>query len=112
MERDGLHRHLDVASLVAVQAQAHYTQLFDGDTTWFCPLSISEVEAGLDPAVFVRVHRSHIVNLDRVSVAEECRRCRGRGDDGAHALSRPEPPLAPALAESRGWRKGCIWPSD
>jgi NO-binding membrane sensor protein with MHYT domain len=67
VEKDGLQRQFDITHLVAVQAQAHYTQLFDGETLWFCPLSISEVEATLDPAIFARIHRSHIVNLDRVS---------------------------------------------
>lgn len=67
VERDGLRRSLEVTRLVAVQAQAHYTQLFDGEERWFCPLTISEVEERLDPALFARIHRSHIVNLDRIS---------------------------------------------
>jgi NO-binding membrane sensor protein with MHYT domain len=66
VEKAGRRGNLAVARLVAVQAQAHYTLLFDGKTTWFCPLSISDIEAKLDPGVFVRVHRSHIVNLDRL----------------------------------------------
>ncbi|MDQ0391017.1 MHYT domain-containing protein [Labrys monachus] len=66
VEKAGRRSHLAVAQLVAVQAQAHYTLLFDGTATWFCPLSISDVEAKLDPAIFLRVHRSHIVNLDRL----------------------------------------------
>jgi NO-binding membrane sensor protein with MHYT domain len=97
VERDGLHRHLDVAHLVAVQAQAHYTQLFDGDTTWFCPLSISEVEAGLDPAVFVRVHRSHIVNLDRVSSLKNV------ADAAAVAMMAHTPYRAPVSRSRRRW---------
>lgn len=67
VERDGMRRSLDVGRLIAVQAQAHYTELFDGEERWFCPMAISEVEERLDPAVFARVHRSHIVNLDRIS---------------------------------------------
>ena len=66
VEKAGRRGNLAVSHLVAVQAQAHYTLLFDGKTSWFCPLSISDIEAKLDPAVFVRVHRSHIVNLDRL----------------------------------------------
>jgi NO-binding membrane sensor protein with MHYT domain len=97
VERDGLHRHLDVAHLVAVQAQAHYTQLFDGDTTWFCPLSISEVEAGLDPGVFVRVHRSHIVNLDRVSSLKNV------ADAAAVAMMAHTPYRAPVSRSRRRW---------
>ncbi len=67
VEKASRRSNFAVARLVAVQAQAHYTLLFDGKTTWFCPLSISEVEAQLDPALFARVHRSHIVRLDRLA---------------------------------------------
>ena len=67
VEKDGRRLLLDVGRLVAVQAQAHYTKLFDGETTWFCPLPISEVESLLDAHVFARVHRSHIINLERIA---------------------------------------------
>jgi diguanylate cyclase len=40
--------------------------VFDGGDKLFCPLSIGEVESRLDGGRFVRVHRSHIVNIDRV----------------------------------------------
>jgi DNA-binding LytR/AlgR family response regulator len=33
----------------------------------FCPLSIGEVESRLDRGRFMRVHRSHIVNIERVT---------------------------------------------
>jgi NO-binding membrane sensor protein with MHYT domain len=99
VEKDGLHRRLDVAHLVAVRAQAHYTQLFDGETTWFCPLSISEVEAGLDPDVFARVHRSHIINLDRVSSL------RNAADAAAVAMNARTPYRAPVSRSRRRWLK-------
>lgn len=67
VEREGRRRKLDIEHILAVQAQTHYTQLFDGESTWFCPMAISEVEALLDPSIFVRVHRSHIVNLKHVA---------------------------------------------
>ena len=43
----------------------HY--LFDGANKLFCPLAIGEVEARLDRARFMRVHRSHIINIERVT---------------------------------------------
>lgn len=97
VEKDGLHRHLDVGHLVAVQAQAHYTQLFDGEATWFCPLSISEVEAALDPAVFARVHRSHIVNLDKVSALKNA------ADAAVVAMAASIPYRAPVSRSRRRW---------
>jgi NO-binding membrane sensor protein with MHYT domain len=67
IERDGQKGHINSAEVVAIHADAHYTQLYDGTRNLFCPLAISEVEQCLDPKVFSRVHRSHIANLTRVS---------------------------------------------
>jgi hypothetical protein len=52
--------------VVAIHANAHYTYIFDGNDKQFCPLAIGDVESRLDSARFMRVHRSHIVNIDRV----------------------------------------------
>src|SRR5580658_3219185 len=65
IERDGGTHFVAVDQIVAVHANAHYTYVFDGGDKLFCPLSIGEVESRLDGR-FVRVHRSHIVNIDRV----------------------------------------------
>ena len=64
--REGATHFVAVRDIVAVHANAHYTTVFDGTSKLFCPLPIGEVEARLDHAHFVRVHRSHIVNLERV----------------------------------------------
>lgn len=66
VEQAGFRRSIDISRLIAVQAQAHYTQLFDGEATWFCPLTISEVETRLDTGAFIRIHRSHIVKLSSI----------------------------------------------
>ena len=66
IERDGVTQFVPVDDIVAVHANAHYTYVFDGTAKLFCPLAISDVEARLDRSRFVRVHRSHIVNLSRV----------------------------------------------
>jgi diguanylate cyclase len=66
IERDGGTHFVAVDHIVAVHANAHYTYVFDGGDKLFCPLSIGEVESRLDSGRFVRVHRSHIVNIDRV----------------------------------------------
>ena len=57
---DGTH-FIDVADIRSVRADAHYTKVHDGTRERMCPWSISEAEAQLDPGLFVRVHRSHIV---------------------------------------------------
>jgi diguanylate cyclase len=65
-ERDGGTHFIDVDDIVAIHANAHYTFVFNGVDKLFCPLAIGDVEARLDSSRFVRVHRSHIVNIDRV----------------------------------------------
>ncbi|NBN78575.1 hypothetical protein GWI72_09875 [Microvirga tunisiensis] len=89
IEREGTKARLPVADLVAVQADAHYTRLYDLQRAYFCPLSITEVERLLDARQFTRVHRSHIVSLAHV------RALRRAGDsgivllDGQHGHSVP-----------------------
>ncbi|WP_374312172.1 MHYT domain-containing protein [Dongia sp.] len=99
VEKDGRRLQLDIARIVAVQAQAHYTSLFDGETNWFCPLPISEVEAQLDPAVFARVHRSHIVNLDRIASVKKS------ADSDMVAMVAKVPYQAPVSRSRRSWLK-------
>jgi DNA-binding LytR/AlgR family response regulator len=66
VERDGATHFVPVEDVVAIRANAHYTYIFNGNDNVFCPLAIGEIESRLDNSRFVRVHRSHIVNLDRV----------------------------------------------
>ncbi|MFY9837482.1 MAG: LytTR family DNA-binding domain-containing protein, partial [Xanthobacteraceae bacterium] len=63
---DGATHFVAVDDVVAVHANAHYTYIFNGSDKLFCPLAISDVESRLDKSRFVRIHRSHIVNIDRV----------------------------------------------
>jgi diguanylate cyclase len=66
IEREGATHFIAVNDIVAVHANAHYTYIFDGSAKLFCPLAIGDVEARLDSRRFMRVHRSHIINIDRV----------------------------------------------
>ncbi len=66
VERDGATHFIAVEDVVAVHANAHYTYIFNGTLRLFCPLAIGEIESRLDKSRFVRVHRSHIVNIERV----------------------------------------------
>lgn len=49
-----------------IEAADYYACLHVGSTTHMLRRSMSELEAELDPAAFCRIHRSSIVNLDRV----------------------------------------------
>jgi diguanylate cyclase len=84
VERNGLTHYVPVGSIVAVRADAHYTHVFDGATSYFCQLSIGEIEHRLDPQRFARVHRSHIVNVARIDGVKF------NGDNGVIELAGPE----------------------
>jgi diguanylate cyclase len=89
VERDGATHFVVVDDIVAVHANAHYTYIFDGTSRLFCPLAIGHVEARLDGGRFVRVHRSHIVNLEHVVALKRA------GDQGLVELSGPDRPKVP-----------------
>src|SRR3546814_6413611 len=73
VNRNGATRLLAPREIYAVRADAHYTYVFDGKETHFCNLSISEIESRLDPATFLRVHRSHIVNVAHAATLKRVR---------------------------------------
>jgi len=66
IERDGGTHFVAVDDVIAIHANAHYTTIFNGNVKLFCPLAIGDVEQRLDKDRFVRIHRSHIVNIERV----------------------------------------------
>jgi two-component system, LytTR family, response regulator len=53
-----------------VEAQDDYVALHSGGRSFLKQQPIAAVEALLDPARFVRVHRSTIVNLERITRIE------------------------------------------
>ena len=110
-ERDGSTHFLAVDDVVAVHANAHYSYIFNGSDKLFCPLAIGEVESRLDGDRFVRIHRSHIVNIDRVVG------CKRSGDsemvemDAAQHYAVPISRSRVSRLKSRitskvGWRQG------
>jgi two-component system LytT family response regulator len=63
-----------IAEIDWIEAADYYSRLHVATKTHMLRRSIAELESELDPAVFCRVHRSSIVNLDRVrglKVSEE-----------------------------------------
>jgi len=55
-----------VAEIVRFEARDDYSALFTGTQRHLIHLRLADLEQRLDPAHFLRVHRSHIVNLDFV----------------------------------------------
>jgi NO-binding membrane sensor protein with MHYT domain len=99
VEREGATHFVAVDDIVAVHANAHYTYIFDGTSRMFCPLAIGDVEARLDGTRFARVHRSHIVNIDRIVGLKRA------GDNGLVELTAPDRYTVPVSRSRLTWLK-------
>jgi two-component system, LytTR family, response regulator len=65
--RDGTRVHIiPIAKLDYAEAQDDYVALHSGGKQFLKQQTISSLESALDPARFVRIHRSYLVNLERV----------------------------------------------
>jgi len=83
VEKDGHWLDISLDDIFAVRANAHYTYVFDGEREYFCNLSIGALETKLDPRLFLRVHRSHIVAVGRIA------RVKKAGENGVAELGAP-----------------------
>lgn len=93
---------LDLNEVISIQAESHYTRVFNGQESYFCSFSLSDLEARLDPTMFLRVHRSHIVNLRHAKSFERRReqgviRLDGQGTPSVPVSRRNVPKLRAAL---------------
>ncbi|KAA5604949.1 PAS domain-containing transcriptional regulator [Roseospira marina] len=61
---------IDVDAVASLSAQGHYAEARTLHFRAFCPRSLADLERRLDPRLFVRVHRGHLVNLRHVRAAE------------------------------------------
>jgi NO-binding membrane sensor protein with MHYT domain len=58
---------IDVEDVAAIQADGHYTRLYNGEEELFCPWPISRVEETLKGRnSFLKTHRSYLVNIRHV----------------------------------------------
>lgn len=89
IQSGGGAQFVNVDDVRSVRADAHYTWVHDGSRERMCGWSISEAEAALDPAVFSRVHRSHIVAVPHVTLM------RREGDGAVVELGGSNPHLVP-----------------
>ena len=53
-----------------MEAQDDYVAIHSGGKTWLKHATLAEVAEGLDPARFVRVHRSYVVPVERIARLE------------------------------------------
>jgi two-component system LytT family response regulator len=69
--RDGANVHvLPVDAIDYVEAQDDYVAFTSGGRQYLKDQTLAAVEATLDPARFVRIHRSYVLNIDRISKVE------------------------------------------
>jgi two-component system LytT family response regulator len=69
--RDGAHVHvLPIDAIDYVEAQDDYVAFKSAGKQYLKDQTLAAVEASLDPARFVRVHRSFVLNIDRISKVE------------------------------------------
>ena len=62
---------VDLARVERIESEHDYVVLYQGGTRHLAHIPLAELETMLDPERFVRVHRSHIVNLDYVAAFRE-----------------------------------------
>jgi len=69
--KDGTRVHIiPTDRLDYAEAQDDYVALHSAGKSYLKQQTISSLESALDPAQFIRIHRSHLVNLDRVAKIE------------------------------------------
>jgi len=69
--RDGTRVHVVPTTAIDwIEAQDDYVQISAGGKTHLKNGRMAELEQGLDPALFLRVHRSYIVNLGAIARIE------------------------------------------
>lgn len=66
-KRGGSEVVVEVAEIDWIEAAGNYAVLHVGGDTFEIRSSLSKLEAELDPKRFVRVHKSHMVNIARVT---------------------------------------------
>jgi two-component system LytT family response regulator len=57
---------VEASAIVRLEADGDYVWIHSGDGEYLVYARLKELHARLDPARFVRVHRSHVVNLEHV----------------------------------------------
>lgn len=66
VRRKGREVMVEVADIDWIEASGNYAVLHVGDETFEIRSSLTRLEGELDPKRFVRVHKSHLVNIARV----------------------------------------------
>lgn len=69
-KQKGLIQFIPVESIVSIESQGAFSKLHVASNFQISNLSIKQLETLLDPKQFIRIHKSHIVNLDHIQSME------------------------------------------
>lgn len=70
VRRADRERFLPVERIDRIEAEGNYVRIHAGEETYLERRTLRSLEAQLDPARFLRIHRSHIVNVERIDRIE------------------------------------------
>lgn len=69
--REGANVHvIPVETVDFLEAQDDYVSVHAGGKSWLKQQPLTDLAAGLDPARFVRIHRSYVLNVERIARLE------------------------------------------
>jgi NO-binding membrane sensor protein with MHYT domain len=85
-ERDKRTHFIPADHVIALRAEGHYTVLYTLQEKLFCPWSISEAQKRLPHALFLRTHRSYLVNMHQVTAFERHKDTGSCHFEGAQSL--------------------------
>ncbi len=84
VEHNRSKRFIEIGEVISVKAEGHYSKVMTHEGSFLCSLSISEIGELLNLDPFLRVHRSHIINLSAVKSFER------RNEQGVVTLEGPQ----------------------
>jgi len=67
IQENGRSIFLDVSRIDWLEAARNYACIYSGDRTYIVRASLESLAAKLDPALFRRINRSEIVNIERIA---------------------------------------------
>lgn len=85
-ERDKRTSFIPAEQVIALRAEGHYTVVYTHDEKLFCPWSISQAEQRLPSSLFLRTHRSYLVNISQVTGFERHKDSGSCHFDGVQSL--------------------------
>lgn len=59
--------HLPIREIEALEAMGNYVKIHARSRTFVVRASLTSIEARLNPTIFLRAHRSHLVNLTKIN---------------------------------------------